>query len=288
MRREEAVAGLLFVAPVTLATLVLNILPMLPSLYWSFTEWDFAGTPKWVGLGSYASLFEGTQALRFWTTVRDTTLYTVFALPGSILAGLGLALLVNQRLQAINVFRGLYYLPVVTSGVALVYAWKWVFDTRFGIANVTLRAIGLSGIPWLQEGWAFLAAIVIVTVWSQMGYNMILFLAGLQGIPSSLLEAASIDGAGAWQRFRSIVLPLLTPTIFFVMILSVIHFFQQFTLVYIFGTSRLEIYVVRLWQYAFNEHRAGEASAMAWMLFMFLAVLTYVQWQAQSRWVYYD
>lgn len=288
VKRQEARTGLLFAAPVVAATVLFNILPMLPSLYWSFTEWDFLSTPKWVGLDTYRSLFEGSQGTRFWRTVVDTTLYTVLAVPGSMIAGLGLALLVNQKIRFVSVWRGIYYLPVVTSGVATAYAWRWVFDVRFGIINTTLRAVGLSGIPWLQSYNGFLAAIVIITIWSQMGYNMVLFLAGLQGIPASILEAASVDGASELQKLRHITLPLLTPTTFFVLVISIISFFQQFALVYIMGTSRLDIYVVRLWQTAFQESQAGAASAMAVLLFAFLSVMVMIQWRLQRRWVFYE
>jgi multiple sugar transport system permease protein len=286
--RQESLTGLFFVAPVVIGTLLLNIAPMIPSLYWSFTEWDFLTAPKWVGLGTYRSIFEGTNSERFWQAVIDTSVYTILAVPGSMAAGIGLALLVNQKMRFSSVWRGLYYLPVVTSGVATAYAWKWVFDVRFGIVNVTLRTLGISGIPWLQSHNAFMAAIVIVTVWSQMGYNMVLFLAGLQGIPSTILEAASVDGATNFQRFRHVVLPLLTPTTFFVLIITIISFFQQFALVYIMGQSRLDIYVLRIWQAAFQESQAGLASAMAVLLFIFLGTLTMIQWRLQRRWVYYD
>lgn len=288
MQRQEAITGLLFVAPVVVATLLFNLLPMLPNFYWSFTQWDFLSEPRWVGFDTYSSLFEGFQSERFWNSVVDTSLYTALAVPGSMAAGLGLALLVNQQLKGLALWRGLYYLPVVTSGVATAYAWQWVFDTRFGVINIALRAVGLSGIPWLQSYGGFLAAIVIVTVWAQMGYNMVLFLAGLQSIPESILDAASVDGASAWQRFRSIVFPLLTPTTFFVLIISIISFYQQFTLVYIFGGSQLDIYLLRLWEYAFIEQSAGQAAAMATLLFLFLSVLTFVQWRLQRRWVFYD
>lgn len=288
MKRQEALTGLMFAAPVVLATLLFNILPMLPSIYWSFTDWNFLTTPQWVGLDTYQSLFQGSQANRFWQTVIDTSLYTIFAVPGSMAAGIGLALLVNQRIRFSSLWRGLYYLPVVTSGVATAYAWRWVFDVRFGIVNVTLRAVGLSGIPWLQSYNGFMAAIVIVTIWSQMGYNMVLFLAGLQSIPKSILEAASVDGANGFQKFRHITLPLLTPTTFFVLVISIISFFQQFALVYIMGSSRLDIYVLRLWQAAFEESQAGVASAMAVLLFAFLSVMIMIQWRLQRRWVFYD
>lgn len=288
MRRQESITGLLLVAPVVLATFLFNIVPMLPSFYWSLTEWDFLNDPEFVGLGTYQAIFTGVQATRFWQTVWDTTLYTVLAVPGSMVAGLGLALLVNRKLRGMAIWRGLYYLPVVTSGVATAYAWRWVFDFRFGIINVTMRGAGFSGIGWLQTYSGFLIAIVIVSIWAQMGYNMVLFLAGLQSIPDSILEAASVDGATSWQRFRHIVLPLLTPTTFFVLIISIIGFYQQFTLVYIFGQSRLDIYLLRLWEAGFQEHQAGMASAMAVLLFIFLGILTAVQWRLQRRWVFYD
>lgn len=274
-------------APVVIATLAFDIIPVLPSLYWSLTDWQFLHKANWVGLENYQAIFQGTlgeqvRAAAYWTVV-----YTVGATICVTLAGLGLALLVDRGLRLIGAFRTIFYLPVVTSTVAAAFAWQWIFHQRSGVINWSLRSVGVSPIPWFNDEWAFLSALLAITTWQGMGYRMVLFLAGLQGIPNELKEAAAVDGAGALRSFFHITLPLLTPTIFLVVIISFIAYVQQFELVFIFGT-RIEVYVYRLWVTAFQRMQDGLASAMAVLLFLVLATITYVQWKVQDLWVHYN
>jgi ABC-type sugar transport system permease subunit len=286
LRRQEAFWGLVFMAPVVLATLAFDILPVLPSLYWSFTDWQFLKEPRWVGLENYGAIFQGTLAAEARRAAGWTVLYALGSTVCVTVVGLGLALLVDRTVRWVGVFRAVYYLPVVTSTVAAAFAWQFVFHQRSGVINWTLRALDMAPVPWFSEELAFLIALLTVTTWHGMGFTMVLFLAGLQAIPVELREAAATDGANARQVFFRITLPLLTPTIFLVMIISLINYVQAFDLVFIFG-QRIEVYVYRLWFYAFVQLRDGLASAMAVLLFVVLAAVTYVQWRLQDKWVHY-
>lgn len=287
LRRQEAFWGLVFMAPVVLATLVFDVLPVLPSLYWSMTNWRILDEPNWVGLDNYRAMFEGTvgreaHVAAFWTLV-----YAVGSTVSVSVVGLSLALLVDRAIRWVGLFRALYYAPVVTSTIAAGFAWRFIFHERAGILNYALYAAGLSPIPWFQDEWPFMVALIVVTTWHGMGFTMVLFLAGLQGIPAELHEAAATDGANGRQVFWRITLPLLTPTAFLVMIISLINYIQQFDLLYIFG-ARVDLYVYRLWNYAFVQFRDGLASAMAVLLFVVLAAVTYLQWRLQDKWVHYS
>lgn len=287
VRRQEAFWGLVFMAPVVLATLVFDLLPVLPSLYLSFTDWQFLQEPRWIGLENYYAIFQGTAGAEARRAAGWTLVYALGSTISVTLVGLSLALLVDRSVRWVGVFRTLYYIPVVTSTVAAAFAWRWIFHQRSGVVNWTLTELGLPPVAWFADEWAFLVALIIITTWQGMGFSMVLFLAGLQGIPAQLREAAAIDGAGERQIFFSLTLPLLTPTLFLVSILSWIQHVQQFDLVFIFG-QRVEVYVYRLYFYAFVQFRDGLASAMAVLLFIVLATMTYVQWKLQHRWVHYS
>lgn len=287
LRRQEAFWGLVFMAPVVLATLVFDILPILPSLYWSLTDWRILDEAKWVGSANYEAIVSGTvgreaKVAAFWTLV-----YALGSTVSVSAVGLILALLVDRAVRWVGLFRAVYYMPVVTSTIAAGFAWRFIFHERAGLVNYSLYAAGLSPIPWFQDEWPFMIALIIVTTWHGMGFTMVLFLAGLQGIPQDLREAAASDGANERQVFWRITLPLLTPTIFLVIVINLINYIQQFDLVYIFG-ARVDLYVYRLWNYAFAQFRAGLASAMAVLLFVVLAAVTYVQWKMQDKWVHYS
>ena len=273
-------------APVVLATLAFDILPVLPSFYWSLTDWQFLKEANWVGLANYQAIFQGTLGEQVRRSAGWTVVYALGATACVTIAGLALALLVDRGLRLVSIFRTIFYLPVVTSSVAAAFAWQWVFHQRAGVINWTLLQIGLTPVNWFNDEWAFLSALLTVTTWQGMGFTMVLFLAGLQSIPNELREAANVDGAGEIQIFFRITLPLLTPTIFLVMIMSLISHVQQFELVFILG-QRIDVYVYRLWYLAFQRFQDGLASAMAVMLFIVLASITYLQWKLQDLWVHY-
>jgi ABC-type sugar transport system permease subunit len=206
-------------------------------------------------------------------------------------AGLGLPLLVNRPLRGIALFRAFFYLPVISSIVAVAIVWKFMFSYRFGVINHLLSTVGISGPNWFGDAFWAMTVLVVVSVWLSMGYNMVLFLAGLQGIPEVLYEAARIDGASRWAQFRHVTLPLLTPTIFFITIIGFINSFQVFPLVWVMteggpGTST-EVYVFFLYEEAFRRYQWGLGSALAMIGFGIIGLVTIVQWRLQKRWVHY-
>lgn len=286
-----AVRGWLFIGPVVLGTLIFNVLPLFPTFYASFTSWNGLGAPQWIGLGNYERAFSGRDDVLL-QSLRNTVVFTIGYVPIAIVVGLGLALLANERLRAITLFRALFFLPVVTSVVAVGIVWRWIFNAQFGVLNWGLDQIGVDGPRWLGDpAWA-MVAVIVVSVWQVMGYNMVILLAGLQGIPQELLEAASIDGAGVWTRFRRITLPLLTPTVFFLVIISVINSFQVFGLIFVMtgggpGTAT-HVYVYHLWREAFQVRNMGYAAALSFLLFAVILLITWVQWRLSKRWVHYQ
>jgi multiple sugar transport system permease protein len=227
----------------------------------------------------------------FWKALRNTFFYVVGAIPPAIAISLVLALALNQPLRGRAIFRTAYFLPVVSSTVAVAVLWGWMFNTQIGLINYGLGFFGIPKIPWItSEAWA-MPAVIIMSVWKSLGYNLILFLAGLQAIPDVYHEAATIDGAGSLRRFWDITLPLLSPTTFLIVILSVISSFQVFEQTYILtgggpANSTLTL-VLMIFYRGFQDFRMGYASAIAYVLFVMVFVVTLIQWRLQRRWVHY-
>lgn len=287
--RREMVFGYLMISPWVLGFIIFVAGPMLASIYLSFTNWRLIGTARWVGLENYRSmLFEDP---RFWKALYNTAYYTLISVPLGTMGSLLLALLMNQKVHGIKFYRTMYYLPVVTSGVATALLWQWIFNPRFGLLNYLLSLVGTSGPDWLvSEVWSK-PAFVVMSLWG-IGGSMVIFLAGLQSIPEEFYEAAHLDGASPWQRFRHITFPLLSPTTFFVLVIGIIGSFQIFTSAFVItnggpADSTL-FYVLYLYQNAFQYFRMGYASALAWILFVIILGLTIVQFRLASRWVYYE
>jgi multiple sugar transport system permease protein len=287
-RAVEAIEGWLLALPVVLGTLVFDVLPTLPSVYWSLTRWDGMTAPRWWGLRNFAEMWAYGD---FLNSLRVTFIFTILNIPLAMVAGLALALLVDRPLRGIALFRALFYLPVVSSIVAVAVVWRFIFSTNFGIANHLLQLVGVSGPDWLGDPFWAMVVLVVVSVWLTMGYDMVLFLAGLQGIPVVLYEAAEIDGTGWWSRLWYVTLPLLTPTTFFVLIIGFINSFQVFSLVWVMtqggpGTST-EVYVFFLYEEAFRRFQWGLGSALAMVGFGVIGLVTLGQWWLQRRWVHY-
>lgn len=290
-RRAWPIArGWLFIGPVVLGTLLFNVIPLLPTFYTSFTKWNGLGAPRWVGLGNYQQALSGGDPI-FFRSVLNTIIYTIGFVPFGIIVGLALALLVNQKLPMIGLFRGLFFLPVVTSLVAVGMVARWIFDWQFGVLNWALSLVGINGPHWLGDPLWAMVAVIMTGVWASMGYNMVILLAGLQGVPAELLEAAEIDGAGVFSRFRHVTLPLLTPSIFFLVIISVIGSFQVFALIYVMTGGgpgdATYVYIYNLWHQAFELRNMGYGSALAVLLFLLVGSITWLQWKMGSRWVFY-
>jgi multiple sugar transport system permease protein len=282
--------GLLFVLPVVLGTVLFNVLPAAFSLALSLTDWDLIGEASFIGIQNYIRMFSEDKL--FATTLFNTAYFTFGSIPLTMVAGLVLALLINQKIPGRNIFRAAFFVPVVASEVAVAMIWNWVFNTDYGLLNQFLGNFGIEHIGWLHEHATAMPAVIIVSVWKGMGYNMVLFLAGLQSIPTEFYEAARIDGAGAWQSFRRVTLPLLSPTTFFILIISVINSFQVFGLLYIMtggGPGRATtVYVYYLWENAFRLFRMGYAAALAFVLFTLIGLVTMFQWWVSKKWVHYN
>lgn len=288
-RTQRKVVGLLFVAPVVLGTLVFDIAPIIVSFVAGFTQWDGINQPQFVGLDNYIRLFTGDRLFK--VSLVNTMTYSLATIPLSILVGLFLAILVNDRWLS-GLFKTMYFAPHITSTIAIGVVWSWILAPGYGLLNNILARVGIDGPAWLfSRTWA-MPAVVMVSIWRTAGYNMVLYLAGLRGISQQYYEAAKIDGANSWHLFRYVTWPMLTPTTLFLTIMSFITSFQVFDLVYIMteggpGTATT-VYIYYLYQNAFHFFRMGLASAMAWILFAVIAAITLLQWRAADRWVFYS
>ncbi len=265
---------------------------MLASLYFSATEYNVIDPPEWVGLANYHRLFLNDPL--FWHSLKVTLNYALMALPLGLLIGFFLAILLNQKIPGVNLWRTVYFLPSVVAGVAVTLLWIRIFNTRIGILNPFLEKVfGIKGPGWLQDpDWA-LPALVIMGLWG-IGGSMIIYLAGLQGIPTTLYEAATLDGANTWQRFQHVTLPMMTPVIFYNLVLGLIGSFQYFTEAYVAsggegGPVRSTlVYNLYLYQNAFKFFDMGYASALAWILFLIVLVLTVLVFRSSDFWVFYE
>jgi ABC-type sugar transport system permease subunit len=289
-RREER-AGLLFASPWLIGTLLFLIGPIVASLLLSLTNWNLISPAKWVGLENYRDMAADRN---FRQSIKVTAFYALLAVPLYQVAGVALATLLNLRLRGMYLFRTILFLPAVLSGVAVAVLWAQLLNPDLGIVNQVLRAIGIDDPPrWLQSpDWA-VPAVVLMGLWG-VGSGAIIYLAGLQNIPPQLYQAARIDGAGMWQTFWRITLPLLTPTLLFTLLIGVIGAFQVFDIAYILGGSRggtrgaLLFYVLNMWNEGFRNGRFGYASALAWVLVIVAAVVIVLIFRTSSRWVYYE
>lgn len=287
--RRELEKGYFFLFPSMVHLLVFLFTPVVFAFYLSFHRWDIVVPQKpFVGVENFREMLFDPL---FWNALKNTL---VFALnvPVGMTASLGVALLMNQRIRGVNLLRTLYFLPSVSSFVAIALVWRWLYNPQFGIANYALELVGLEPIGWLNSPDTAMFSVIAMTVWLGLGYQMVIFLAGLQGIPSELYEASVLDGASAWSRFRHITLPLLQPTTFFVLITSLIGAFQVFTSIYIMtggGPARsTDVIVYHIYQAAWVSLRMGYAAAMSLVLFVIIMVATYIQFKLVGRNVEYS
>lgn len=288
---EERVAYA-FLSPWLIGLLIFWIGPMIASIVISMTEWYIVSNPSWVGLANYYEMFFKDR--RFWGSLLVTLKYISMSLPLYLLAGLGLSLLLNLKLAGMNIFRTILFIPSVLSGVAVAILWVSLLNPDVGAVNYVLREIGIANPPrWLGSPTWAIPSMVIVGLWG-VGGGAIIYLAGLQNIPPQLYEAAKVDGADAWQRFWNITWPMLTPTMLYVLLTSLIGAFQVFDVAYILGGTQggvggsLRFYLIYLWQMAFRSGRMGYASALAWVLVLMAATIILVLFNTSSRWVYYE
>lgn len=274
----------LFIAPAVLLFVIFVLGPLVASFYWSFTEYDAIHSPKWVGLQNYKNIFFNDP--RFWKSIRNTVFYTVGVIPAGVILSLLLAIAVDQHIRFKNFFRIIYFIPTVSSVIALSVIWKWLFaGEKYGLINYLLIQAGLKPIDWLMSPAWTLPAIMIMSIWTGIGYNMILFLAGLQTIPTTIYEAADIDGANVWDKFRHVTLPLLKPTMVFVVIMGFIASFQVFEQIYIMTESEFGIggvldsaltVVAYLYDMGFRKFQMGYASALGYIVFAVVFIITII------------
>ena len=287
-RQQEELWAYLFLLPQYVGLVCFVLGPVLVTLFLSFAEWNLIAPPRWIGIQNYTVSLQ-TQV--FWQTWGNTIYYVVASVAGSVILSLLLALALNEKLRGITIYRGIYFLPVVTSAVAVSIVWRWLYNPEFGLFNVLLTAVGLSPLPWLNSLRWVMPSVIIMSIWHTLGYNMVIFLAGLQGIADHFYEAAEIDGANHWQRFRFITLPLLSPTTFFILVTATIGAFQAFNEIYIMTNggpaNATRVILLHIYILAFRLFKIGEASAVSWILFLLLFCLTLTNFFVARKWVHY-
>jgi len=280
---------MVFISPWLLGFLIFTAGPMLISLYLSFCKYDLHSL-TFVGTKNYEVLF--TRDPLFFRSLTNTAIYVLFSVPLGLTGSLLLALLLNQKVKGISLFRTAFYLPSLVPAVAASLVWMWIFHPDSGLLNYGLSLLGIKGPAWLMDPKTALGSLIVMSLWGVGGGRMIIFLAGLQGISDELYEAAALDGAKGWASFRHVTLPMLSPTIFFNLILGVIGSFQVFTSAFIMTSGGPDnatlMYVLYLYNNAFRFFKLGKASAMAWVLFVILLVFTVVQFKNAAKWVYYE
>lgn len=289
--KRETLKGYLFISPWIIGFLLFTLYPMAFSLYSGFTFYDITSIQKWIGLKNYINIFTSDE--NFLIALKNTAYYVIFSVPLAITFALSLALLLNSKVKGVKIFRTIYYLPSVLSGVAVTLLWMWIFNPDGGLANTLLGLFKINGPAWFNDPNWSKPALVIMKLWG-VGGSMILFLAALQDVPRTLYEAAEIDGATGFKKFRYITLPMISPTVLFVMITGINGAFQIFDGPFIIsnGTggpaNSTLFYNLYLYNKAFLELQMGYASALAWVLFIIIMIFTGIQLYVSKRWVYYE
>ncbi len=290
IRRRDTIAGYLFILPVVLGLIFFVFGPMIASLYFSLTEYSVLKAPEFIGLRNYADMFSRPQ-LRVLQSLWVTVIFALTSVPLTMATALGAALLLNQKLHGMRIFRTMLYIPTIVPVVATVFVWGWLLNPDKGLVNATLRWLGLPTYSWLSEPSTALPTLILLTIWG-IGGTMVIFLAGLQGVPEVLYEAGKLDGANALGLFRHITLPQITPTIFFVLITGLIGTFQYFVPAFILTKGgplyATYFYNLNLYEKAFRWQFMGLASAMAWLLFAIILILTLILFRSSDAWVYYE
>jgi len=288
-QRRDLKNGLLFASPWIIGFAIFTAYAIAASLYYSFCRYDLLSSPQWVGLKNYSRLLADDDVFR--RSLANTIYMVIFGLPLGLAAGLGLSLLLNAKVKGIAIYRTIFYIPSLVPAVALATLWLWLLNTDIGLVNVLLAKIGVSGPGWLTDpAWAK-PALILMGLWG-VGGSAIIYLAGLQGIPDHLYEAAELDGANSLHKLRHVTLPMLSPVIFFNLIMGLIGSFQYFTQVYIMTNGGPQdstlFYALYLFNRAFVDLKMGYASAMAWILFAITLACTLLVFKTTARWVYYE
>jgi multiple sugar transport system permease protein len=288
MALREAIDGYLFISPWILGFLLFVAGPMIASMVLSLMSWDLFSAPRWVGMNNYQQLARDPLVrISLW----NTAFFTFLSVPINLTVALATALLLNQQIRFQSLFRTFFYLPSILPAVASSVLWLWMLNPDIGLANALLRWLGLPTSQWLYSPASAKPTFILMGLWG-VGNTMVIFLAGLQGIPQTLYEVAEIDGANWWQRFRAVTLPMLSPVILFNLILGIIGSFQVFTSAFLLtngGPQNSTLFMVLyLYRLAFEQFKMGYASALAWLLFVIILIFTLIQMRLSKRWVYYE
>ena len=289
-QKKDWFAGYVFIAPVTLGLLVFYIWPFIQNFWFSFNDVNKFNVTHFIGLDNYKQLIGDAEV---WTTFGSTLKYVVFTVPIGLFLSICIAALLNAKIRGTSIYRTLYFLPSVTMAAAVAMVWKWVFNEKMGILNSIIAGLGGERVGWLTNPKTALFIVMLVGLWMSVGYNMIILLAGMQGIPKTYYEAASIDGAGGLAQFFKITIPLLTPSIFFVMITSIISGFQVFDVVYMMVLKSNPAYestqtvVMLFYRQAFDYGYKGYAAAISILIFIAIMIVTIFQLIGQKKWVNY-
>lgn len=289
-KREELLTAGVFVLPLMLGIGVFYLAPMFQNVYYSFTKWGQFGGSTFIGLENFKRLVGDGQVL---IALKNTVTYAIFTVPIGIAISIVVATLLNNKIRGVGLYRVIYFLPAVTMTSAVAMIWKWMFNSQYGIINQFLSKIGIAGPNWLTDNKWAMVSLIVVGVWSSLGQSIILYLAGLQGVPSSLYEAAEIDGAGSLRKFVSVTLPLITPTIFFNMITSLISALQVYDLIFLMYSERnpalqsVQSLSYLFYRNAFVFNDKGYAAAISVVLLGITLLITVVQFTFQKRWVHY-
>lgn len=280
---NEKYVAWLFLAPALIGTLVFIIIPICASFYMSLLDWNLINAPTFVGIQNYIELFNEQF---FWKIFSNTLIYAIITTIFGVIIPLILAVMLNEKIKGANFFKTMYFLPFITPMIVLAVVWSWIFDPNYGIFNFLFH----TNIKWLYDTRFAMPALILVSVWKNIGYNMILMLAGLQNIPEEVDEAAKIDGATGISKFLKITCPMLSPTILFVSIITTISSFQVFDLIFLMtqGGPENSTSVLVYWMYknAFEFFKIGKASAIAYVLFGVILFLSAIQWFTRKKWVY--
>jgi len=285
---KENIDGYLFILPWFIGCIIFSLGPIVISGFISLTKYEIITPMEFIGFDNYVKLIKDEL---FWKSLFNTLYYVGLSVPLRIILALLLAILLNQKVKGITFFRTAFYMPTMTAGVALALLWSWIFEPEFGVLNTILAKIGINGPSWLgSTRWA-MPALVIMSLW-HVGGPMIIFLAGLQSVPQQLYEAVEIDGGGSWDKFKTITIPMISPVIFFNLIMEIINSFQIFTNAYIMTgggpANATLVYVLYLYNNAFQWLHMGYASALAWVFFIIIFSLVLLQMKLSSSWVYYE
>ncbi|MBI5670086.1 MAG: sugar ABC transporter permease [Chloroflexi bacterium] len=288
LARREALSFYILILPWLVGFLVFLAYPMLRSLYLSFTSYDLLSPPVWVGFRNFERIFSDAN---FWQSVKVTFLYALGSVPGGTIIALALAMVLSQKLRGVNIWRTIFFIPSILSSIAVAVLWLFIFRPEGGLLNMVLGVFGIQGPDWLlSEQWA-LPALILMSWWS-VGGQIVIYLAGLKGIPEVLYEAAEIDGANDLAKFRFVTLPMLSPTIFFNVVLAIIGALQVFDAGYVMtrgGPNDATLfYMLNLYERAFQMAQMGYASALAWILFVIIMVITLLVIRSSAAWVYYE